>query len=192
MIGWDEMEKSSTKESKEEEIALSKKDKEVVEFLKELAEEPVKDKKEEHKVKYKQKTIQKPFGITILTILFILTGLLGLMGSVMGLIYYPNNYSYLPPYDLINNPGYYLFSLYYTLVMSIIILITAYGLYKSYYKGFRWAWRGAMIIMVLALLGNLTNGNFAPAILNIIVIVYLTRRHVRVFFRTEDLPPSIP
>ena len=168
---------------------MSKKEKEVVDFLKELAEEePDKDKKIDKEIKpRKDKKVQKPIGITILTILFIFSGLINLIFSIVYLIQFQNGYTYLT-----SNPRLYLFSLIYSLIISIIVLIIGYGLYKGYKKGYSWAWRGAIIIMVLALLGNLSYGNFFPAILNIIIIVYLTRRHVRAFFRTEGLPPSIP
>lgn len=66
------------------------------------------------------------------------------------------------------------------LILGIVAFLFAYGLYTG--KG--WAWLWALILAVIGIIFSLLGGlsSLLPIIINLIIIYYLTRPHVKAFF----------
>ncbi|MCS7136646.1 MAG: hypothetical protein RMJ14_05865 [Nitrososphaerota archaeon] len=132
--------------------------------------------------------IERPFGVTVLAILEIIAGLIligigaiiGAAGMMAGVI----------PYV-----GWVFGPIFIALAVIIIILglisfVVAYGLWTG--KG--WAWTVALILSIIGIIINLFSlpGGIVGIIINVIIIYYLTRPHVKAFFGKAPPPPPPP
>ncbi len=104
---------------------------------------------------------ERPTGITLLVVLYILGALVGFAGLA-----YPT-LSFLP--QILGTIGILI-----VLFESLIRLVIAYGLWK----GLKWAWYGAVVFAVIGLL-NLGIGT----IINILILFYLFKEEVKTYFR---------
>ena len=134
----------------------------------------------------------RPIGITLLAIIQILIGVLGLLVSlaVMGLAAL---FSTLPTVGtLIGTVGVVIGGVF--LFFSMIWLATGVG----FLHGRGWAWTLGMIFTVLSILGaayvaftGVYQAGYA-LVFWIIMIIYLTRSHVKVFFGKGTVPNYMP
>lgn len=162
------------KSDEEDEIKeLSKKDKEVVDFLKELEED---DGKKKEKKARTENIPSKPLGITLLTILFFFAGIIGVIR--LFLIFWNADFILYPDYNIIVN-----FALLgYSLIITIFILVTGYTLLKAGNKGVRWTWYGALSISILAIINSAVSLSYVVIIFYAIIIIYLIRKPIRRYF----------
>src|SRR4029077_19058805 len=134
----------------------------------------------------------RPIGITFLAIIQILIGLLGLLVSVV-IIVYSAILSTLPVVGALASTfglvigGVFLF-------FSLIWLATGAG----FLHGRGWSWTLGMIFSVLSLLGavgaltiGLVTGGVGGLIFWGLMLYYLTRTHVKVFFGKSGLPANL-
>src|SRR3989441_1408756 len=134
----------------------------------------------------------RPIGITFLAIIQILIGVLGLLVS-LAIIGLAAIFSTLPTVGtLIGTVGIVIGGVF--LFFSLIWLATGVG----FLHGKGWAWTLGMIFTVLSILGaayvaftGLYQAGYA-LVFWIIMIIYLTRSHVKVFFGKGMVPTSIP
>jgi len=118
---------------------------------------------------------ERPLGVTILAIWLII-------GTILSVILYYFNF-----FKTVN--------LFITVILSIILnligLIIAYGLFR----GLTWAWASAIILIVFGIIFTFINiffqleiviyfiGFRVFTIIDIIILFYLTKPHVKAFFR---------
>ena len=134
----------------------------------------------------------RPIGITLLAIVQILIGVLGLLVS-LAIIGLAAIFSTLPTVGtLIGTVGIVIGGVF--LFFSLIWLATGVG----FLHGKGWAWTLGMIFTVLSILGaayvaftGLYQAGYA-LVFWIIMIIYLTRSHVKVFFGKGTIPTSMP
>ncbi len=134
----------------------------------------------------------RPIGITFLAIIQILIGVLGLLVS-LAIIGLAAIFSTLPTVGtLIGTVGIVIGGVF--LFFSLIWLATGFG----FLHGKGWAWTLGMIFTVLSILGaayvaftGLYQAGYA-LVFWIIMIIYLTRSHVKVFFGKGMVPTSMP
>ena len=134
----------------------------------------------------------RPIGITFLAIIQILIGVLGLLVS-LAIIGLDAIFSTLPTVGtLIGTVGIVIGGVF--LFFSLIWLATGFG----FLHGKGWAWTLGMIFTVLSILGaayvaftGLYQAGYA-LVFWIIMIIYLTRSHVKVFFGKGVVPTSMP
>ena len=125
----------------------------------------------------------RPAGVTILAILEILIGIVGLLSS-LAIIGLSARASTLPTISsLVGTIGLVIGGV--ALFFSIIWLATGVG----FLHGRAWAWSLGMIFSVLSLLGavaalaiGLITGGIVGAFFWLLMLYYLTRNHVKVFF----------
>ena len=138
----------------------------------------------------------RPIGITLLAIIQILIGLLGLLVSVViiGLAaLFAGLFSAIPVIGiLIGTVGVVIGGVF--LFFSLIWLATGVG----FLHGRGWAWTLGMIFTVLSLLGaayvafiGVYQAGYA-LVFWIIMLFYLTRSHVKVFFGKGTVPSYMP
>jgi len=134
----------------------------------------------------------RPIGITFLAIIQILIGLLGLLVSVV-IIGYSALLATLPVVGaLASTVGLVIGGVF--LFFSLIWLATGVG----FLHGRGWAWTLGMIFTVLSILGaayvaytGIYQAGYA-LVFWIIMIIYLTRSHVKVFFGKGTVPTYMP
>jgi uncharacterized membrane protein (DUF2068 family) len=157
----------------------------------------------------------RPTGVTILGVLFVITGAFGLLGGIATLVAIPfvanvnpniigddelqlNGQPLLTPSEqteLAQGSGLILTVLGAVLIpLGIASLVVAYGLFK----GKRWAWFVAVVLSIIGIVVNvisLVTSNMsaiAGALLGIaidgIVLYYLSRRNVRQYFGKVAAP----
>src|SRR5438445_4301667 len=135
---------------------------------------------------------RRPIGITILGIIEILIGVLGLLVSI-AIIGVSALFSTLPTVGtLIGTVGVVIGGVF--AFFSLIWLATGVG----FLHGKGWAWTLGMIFTVLSILGSayvaftgVYQAGYA-LVFWIIMIIYLTRSHVKVFFGKGMVPTSMP
>src|SRR3989442_111581 len=134
----------------------------------------------------------RPLGITFLAIIQILIGVFGLLIS-LAIIAFSALLSALPAVGaLANTVGLVIGGVF--LFFSLIWLATGVG----FLHGKGWAWTLGMIFTVLSILGaayvaftGLYQAGYA-LVFWIIMIIYLTRSHVKVFFGKGMVPTYMP
>ena len=134
----------------------------------------------------------RPIGITLLAIIQILIGVLGLLVS-LAIIGLAAIFSTLPTVGtLIGTVGIVIGGVF--LFFSLVWLATGVG----FLHGRGWAWTLGMIFTVLSILGaayaaftGLYQAGYA-LVFWLIMIIYLTRSHVKVFFGKGMVPTSVP
>jgi len=134
----------------------------------------------------------RPIGITLLAIIQILIGVLGLLVS-LAIIGLAALFSTLPAVGtLIGTVGVVIGGVF--LFFSLIWLATGVG----FLHGKGWAWTLGMIFTVLSILGaayvaftGVYQAGYA-LVFWIIMIIYLTRSHVKVFFGKGTVPNYMP
>jgi len=134
----------------------------------------------------------RPIGITLLAIVQILIGVLGLLAS-LAIIGVAALFSTLPQVgSLISTVGIVIGGVF--LFFSLIWLATGVG----FLHGRGWAWTLGMIFTVLSILGaayvaftGLYQAGYA-LVFWIIMVIYLTRSHVKVFFGKGTIPTYMP
>jgi uncharacterized membrane protein (DUF2068 family) len=114
----------------------------------------------------------RPTGVTILGLLFIITGALSLLGGIATLV--------AIPFAAILGALW--------IALGIASLVVAYGLFK----GKSWAWFVAVVLSTIGIIVNvisLVTGNMSAITgvlvgiaINAIVLYYLSRRNVRQYF----------
>jgi len=133
---------------------------------------------------------ERPFGVVILVILEVLgaLGFLGLGGILVaggGLF----AMSDIPGFEFV--AGIILGIGAFLLLLGIISLIIAWGLWT----GQGWAWIVTLIFAILGLIGGIIAliavVGIIPVIINILILYYLTRPHVKAFFG-KGPPPEAP
>src|SRR5216684_5104729 len=134
----------------------------------------------------------RPIGITLLAIIQILIGVLGLLVS-LAIIGLAALFSTLPTVGtLIGTVGVVIGGV--SLFFSMIWLATGVG----FLHGKGWAWTLGMIFTILSILGAAYvafNGVYQAGyalVFWIIMIIYLTRSHVKVFFGKGTVPSYMP
>jgi len=142
---------------------------------------------------------ERPFGVTILAvleaivgILYIIGGLLLIAGGTFIVGFMMHRYRVpigLPIGTIVMVAGIIV------LLLGIIALVMAKGLWDG--KG--WAWTITLILSVLGLIIGLASlifspsaGALIPLLINILIIYYLTRPHVKAFFGKGYVPPPPP
>jgi hypothetical protein len=134
----------------------------------------------------------RPIGITFLAIIQILIGVLGLLASAL-IIGFSALLTTLPAIGtLASTVGLVIGGVF--LFFSLIWLATGVG----FLHGKGWAWTLGMIFTVLSILGaayvaftGVYQAGYA-LVFWIIMIIYLTRSHVKVFFGKGTLPSYMP
>ncbi len=131
---------------------------------------------------------ERSYGVTILAILEVIGGLvllgtgasLGVVGMMVGAV----------PYA-----GWFFGPIIFVFVAILVILgllsfVIAYGLWTG--KG--WAWAIALVLAVIGIIINLFSlpGGIIGIIIDVIIIYYLTRPHVKAFFGKAPTPPPPP
>lgn len=120
---------------------------------------------------------QRPLGITIIAALEIFGVLLGTLLLIIS------------PGWLINfgkeilSEFYQIYLIYFS-IMLLVSLIVAVGLLK----GLRWAWTMILIIHGIAIITAILQLNILSIIFALIIIYYLTRPHVKVYFGITQPP----
>jgi zinc ribbon protein len=134
----------------------------------------------------------RPIGITLLAIIQILIGVLGLLASI-AIIGLSALFSTLPSIGTrIGTVGVVIGGVF--AFFSLIWLATGVG----FLHGKGWAWTLGMIFTVLSILGaayvafaGLYQAGYA-LVFWIIMIIYLTRSHVKIFFGKGTIPTLMP
>jgi hypothetical protein len=134
----------------------------------------------------------RPVGITILALFEILIGIVGFLGSLL-IIGFSALFSTLPRVGaLLGTIGLVVGGI--VLFFSLIWLATGVG----FLHGRGWSWTLGMIFSVLSLIGAigaLTIGLITGAVGGLIfwglMLYYLTRTHVKVFFGKSGLPGNL-
>jgi hypothetical protein len=137
----------------------------------------------------------RPIGVTILAVLEILIGIVGLLAS-LAIIGLSALVSTLPAIGLLAGTiGLVIGGV--ALFFSVVWLATGVG----FLHGRGWAWSLGMIFSVLSLLGafaalaiGLITGGIIGAFFWSLLLYYLTRNHVKIFFGKGGFPvnPSYP
>lgn len=145
--------------------------------------------KESGKALTKPMGVERPSGVTILAIIVAINGILSIFVGLGAGAYIALN----PP----NIPGMEAFSTALTSVFALvglvglIYLLLAWGLWNG--KG--WAWTVTLIITILGLIGSLITiiigVGLITLIINVLILYYLTRPHVKAFFG-KGPPPELP
>lgn len=137
--------------------------------------------------------MERPFGVTILAILALIEALgcfaiAGLIGTLFAWLE-----SSWTAYGLGASPfaGIGLAVTAIAAIIGLLYLLIAWGLWTG--KG--WAWLVMMIFAILGLIGSIIGliafVGVIPLIINIIILYYLTRPHVKAFFG-KGPPPEAP
>jgi len=134
----------------------------------------------------------RPVGITILAFLEILIGIVGFLSSLL-IIGFSALFSTLPRVGaLLGTIGLVVGGL--VLFFSLIWLATGVG----FLHGRGWSWTLGMIFSVLSLIGaigaltiGLITGGVGGLIFWGLMLYYLTRTHVKEFFRKSGLPANL-
>jgi hypothetical protein len=132
---------------------------------------------------------RRPIGVTILAVLEILIGIVGFLAS-LAIIGFSALFSTLPRIgSLLGTIGLIIGGV--VLFFSLIWLTTGAG----FLHGSGWSWTLGMIFSILSLLGavgalavGLITGGVGGLIFWGLMLYYLTRNHVKVFFGKSGLP----
>lgn len=140
--------------------------------------------------------MERPFGVTILAILAILNALIGfgvaafagMMFAWMGAL--TGGFGYGPGAGFFAGIGLVVAGI--ATIIGIIYLLVAWGLWT----GQGWAWTVTLIFTILSLIGSIfaliAFVGIVPLIINIIILYYLTRPHVKAFFGKGPAPTPPP
>jgi hypothetical protein len=135
--------------------------------------------------------MERPFGVTILAVLTVINalvsfGLSALVGVIFGWVgaLVPGVFGgFLAAIAII-------FSIV-AVAFGLIYLLLAWGLWSG--KG--WAWTITLILTVLSLIGSLVTAasglGIVSLIIDVLILYYLTRPHVKAFFG-KGPPPEMP
>lgn len=134
----------------------------------------------------------RPTGVTILAVLEFIISILGLLGGI-GLI---AGSSYLVSAGAYAGSSSYLVATGgFLLVVAILALAVGWGMWTG--KG--WAWTVGIILAAVGIVSSLlsfTASSIITIIIDLIIIYYLTRPHIRAYFgkggTTQTMAPSTP
>lgn len=140
---------------------------------------------------------QRPFGVTILAILEIIGGLLELgVGALMFTA--AALFGSLIPEEEVSGLGGFLTGLFSVIgiifvIIGLIALFIAYGLWT----GQGWAWTLCLIFSIIGIIIGILSlpTGIISLIINILILYYITRPHVKAFFGKgppAEAPPPPP
>ncbi|MEM0011094.1 MAG: hypothetical protein QXP86_06605 [Nitrososphaerota archaeon] len=131
---------------------------------------------------------ERPFGVTVLAILEIIGGLIligtgafiGAAGMMAGMVPYVG-WAFGPAFLALGVV---------IILIGLFSFVIAYGLWTG--KG--WAWTLALVLSIIGIIVGIFNlpGGIIGIIINVIIIYYLTRPHVKAFFGKAPPPPPPP
>lgn len=140
--------------------------------------------------------MERPFGVTILAILAIIEALMCFGGAALAgtmfawLETLSGGYGYGPSTGFFAGIGLVVAGI--AAIVGIIYLLIAWGLWT----GQGWAWTVTLIFTILSLIGSIIAliavVGIVPLIINIIILYYLTRPHVKAFFGKGPTPTGPP
>lgn len=138
--------------------------------------------------------MERPFGVTILAILAILNALMAfgsaaLAGTMFAWLEALSG-GFGGPSGFFAGIGLIVASV--AAIFGIIYLLIAWGLWT----GQGWAWTVTLILTILSLIGSIIAliaiVGIVPLIINIIILYYLTRQHVKAYFGKAPAPAPPP
>jgi MFS family permease len=135
---------------------------------------------------------ERPFGVTILAILAIIEALVAFGAAALVGTMFAWMESMIPG-GFFAGMGLIIAGV--VAIFGIIYLIIGWGLWT----GQGWAWTVMLIFAILGLIGSIIGliaiVGIVPLIINILILYYLTRPHVKAFFRKgppAEAPPAPP
>lgn len=137
--------------------------------------------------------MERPFGVTILAILTIIDALMAfgvaaLVGSLFAFLEALSGGFGVSGFFA----GIGLIIAGISAIIGLIYLLLAWGLWT----GQGWAWTITLILTILSLIGSIIAliavVGIVPLIINIILLYYLTRQHVKAFFGKAPAPAPPP
>jgi hypothetical protein len=140
-------------------------------------------------------THSKPTGVSVLTVLTIIGGMVELLAAAFFVVVASISLSWLGLLAGLGTGG-IMFSLFSLglLVWGLVSLFLSYGLWN----GRHWAWTWTMIFAIIGLVASIVTIVAGIGIIgiafNAIIVYYLTRARVKTFFEETVLPvaPTIP
>jgi len=136
--------------------------------------------------------MERPFGVTLLAILAIIDALMAFGTASMVGFMFGMMESMIPggAGSIFAGIGMIIAGI--AVIFGLIYLLLAWGLWTG--KG--WAWTVMMIFSILGLIGSIisliTLVGIVPLIINILILYYLTRPHVKAFFGKGPPPEGPP
>lgn len=120
----------------------------------------------------------RPFGITILAILEVIVGLIWL-GSAASLFAAAGAAAMIPLIGLLAGGILVVIA-----VISIILGLVSFAVAWGFWTGAGWSWGLAIALSILGIILGLLNlpAGVITIIINIVIIYYLTRPHVKFYF----------
>jgi len=140
--------------------------------------------------------MERPFGVTILAILIGIEALMAfgsaaLVGTIFAWIetMIPSTNGYAPTGFF---TGIAIIVAAVAAIIGLIYLLIAWGLWT----GQGWAWTVTLIFTILSLIGSIIAlialVGIVPLVIDIIILYYLTRPHVKAFFGKGPAPEAPP
>lgn len=142
--------------------------------------------------------MERPFGVALLSILAMIQAILGFVVAALAGIIFAWLETIMVEGDAYGplEPGF--FTALGTVVavvcalFAIIYLLMAWGLWT----GQGWAWTVTLIFTILSLIGSVISliaiVGIVPLVINILILYYLTRPHVKAFFGKGPAPEAPP
>jgi MFS family permease len=136
--------------------------------------------------------MERPFGVTLLAILAIIDALMAFGTASMVGFMFGMMESMIPggAGGIFAGIGMIIAGV--AVIFGLIYLLLAWGLWTG--KG--WAWTVMMIFSILGLIGGIISliafVGIVPLIINILILYYLTRPHVKAFFGKGPPPEGPP
>jgi MFS family permease len=135
--------------------------------------------------------MERPFGVTLLAILAIIDALMAFgAASIVGFMFGMMGSMIPGAGGIFAGIGMIIAGV--AVIFGLIYLLLAWGLWTG--KG--WAWTVMMIFSILGLIGGIisliTLVGIVPLIINILILYYLTRPHVKAFFGKGPPPEGPP
>jgi len=149
-------------------------------------------------MKFGESKMERPFGVALLSILAMIQAILGfVVAALAGIIFawletiMVEDYAYGPL-----EPGFFtalgIVVAVVCALFAIIYLLIAWGLWT----GQGWAWTVTLIFTILSLIGSIISliaiVGIVPLVINILILYYLTRPHVKAFFGKGPAPEAPP
>jgi len=122
---------------------------------------------------------KRPLGITILAVLEVIGGLIWL-GSAATIFAAAGAASLIPFFGLLAGGVLVIIA-----VVAVILGLISFALAWGLWTGARWAWGAAIVLSILGIILGLFTlpGGVITILINIAIIYYLTRPHVKAYFR---------
>ena len=119
----------------------------------------------------------RPTGVTILAILEIISGIIAIAGGAL-----LTTFAGIMGLDILGAFGGVVGGI--VIALGIASFVMAYGLMK----GKSWAWTITLILTIISLLFDGLSFNVIGIIIDVIILYYLTRPHVKVYFGKANQP----